>query len=174
MFLLIKKACIVKSNPRNSRNTSKYGLLCNWSWGYSTPKERSSVIYERAESNEGSTKETEAERVSYDGGSEIDCESGTSVVLLGHSSTHGLTARLKAMLRFKREPRRFGFFFFYVYQTYLFISLFPSFIYLFLCVSTPRALPLESCWMTTASTTLPPLPLFLSLLMLLQLEIKPL
>lgn len=124
MFLLIKKACIVKSNPRNSRNTSKYGLLCNWSWGYSTPKERSSVIYERAESNEGSTKETEAERVSYDGGSEIDCESGTSVVLLGHSSTHGLTARLKAMLRFKREPRRFGFFIFFMFTKH---------IYLFLC-----------------------------------------
>lgn len=97
------------------------------------------MIYERAESNEGSTKETEAERVSYDGGSEIDCESGTSVVLLGHSSTHGLTARLKAMLRFKREPRRFGFFFFFLCLPNIFIYFSVPIIYLFvsLCFDTP-------------------------------------
>lgn len=42
-----------------------------------------------------------------------DRESGqTCAVLLGHSSAHGLSARLKATLCFKREPWRF----FYVYK----------------------------------------------------------
>lgn len=64
------------------------------------------------------------ERERWRGG---DSESGqTCSVLLGHSSAHGLSARLKDTLGFKREPWRF---FFSVYKTYLFIFMSLSFIY---------------------------------------------
>lgn len=71
----------------------------------------------------------------------------TWAVLLGHSSTHGLSARLKATLGFKREPWRFfSFSFFYCLQKH---------IYLFLAVPAPLALPLESCSMTPARVPSP-------------------
>lgn len=75
-----------------------------------------------------------------------DRESGqTWAVLLGHSSAHGLSARLKATLRFKREPWRF----FFCLQKHIYLFLVTlSFIYLFLAVPAPLALPLESCSMT--------------------------
>lgn len=79
----------------------------------------------------------------------------TCAVLLGHSSAHGLSARLKAILGFKREPWRF---FFMFTKTYLFIS--PhSVIYLFIsrCPSTPCSATgnmLDDAYM------LAPLPLF--------------
>lgn len=84
----------------------------------------------------------------------------TCAVLLGHSSTHGLSARLKATLGFKREPWRF----FLCLQKHIYLFLLTlSFIYLFLAVPAPLALPLETCsMMPTCSPPLlsPPLLFF--------------
>lgn len=88
-----------------------------------------------------------------DGGEEI--ESGqTCSVLLGHSSAHGLSARLKDTLGFKREPWRF---FFFCIQN-IFIYFYVTVIYLFFAVPAPLAPPLECVRVTPSRVSfhLPP------------------
>lgn len=83
-----------------------------------------------------------------------DRESGqTCSVLLGHSSAHGLSARLKDTLGFKREPWRF----FFCIQT-IFIYFCVTLIYLFFAVPAPLALPLKSCSCDAITRSLPSPP----------------
>lgn len=72
-------------------------------FGGPAPKESSSLIFRG--SGEKERKQAGVKKRKKRRWRGRDRESGqTCTVLLGHSSTHGLSARLKAALGFKRKP----------------------------------------------------------------------
>lgn len=142
--------------------------VCSWIWGVSAAlvarqqKKKNHQVWSLEGTGRNNTGGRERERLRG-----RDRESGqTCSVLLGHSSTHGLSARLKDTLGFKREPWRFSF---SVYKPYLFIFMSLSFIYFLLSQH-----PLLCCW-NRVHVTPSHVPLYLPppcLLILLQLKIK--
>lgn len=95
-----------------------------------------------------------------------DRESGqTWVVLLGHSSTHGLSARLKDTLGFKRGAEEEDFF--------SLLTVYKNISYLFLAVQAALAAQPEQCSMTMTHVTLPSLIHFFFLLFFYLLILTP-
>lgn len=154
MFFLCKRKlntsnntdCTYVSKTKNSLGIKHcFGLMdgpdlpvlsvCSWIWGVSAAlvarqqKKKNHQVWSLEGTGRNNTRGRERERLRG-----RDRESGqTCSVLLGHSSAHGLSARLKDTLGFKREPWRF----FFLYTNHIYLFLCHSHLSIFCCPSTP-------------------------------------